>query len=319
MSTANQKSKIAQAKKLRKEAESIYESKNDRDSYSRVVRKANESIALNPNDLDAFNIRGLAYSQLSQHQAAIESFTEAMKLCFIRKFYDPTIFYNRGTSYLDLKHHNIDARRDLLCAIIFTASEDDIRGKAFEYLKKCGKLKINKIKNELFTLQEYFSPYIEILLPLKITQNTLQYFNFLAKFNKKPVQTIKPRVPRLVPSQLGVAETKQIATQTETKTDTATLCRIAKQSGSPIYTVSKLQLTDKYYADFYFTFASLLADHPRNQIANYLAAIRLYLVIGEIQNANECAKCVAPLLEKHNATQKNQAIICDCIPSVKSL
>jgi tetratricopeptide (TPR) repeat protein len=92
----------------------------------KAIEYLNNAIKLNPSYADAYNDRGIAYTQLGQYQRAIEEYNEAIRL----KPDNVDTYNNRGASYLKQGNKNLGCR-DLQKACV---------------LKKCELLETTKSK-----------------------------------------------------------------------------------------------------------------------------------------------------------------------------
>jgi len=68
---------------------------------TKAIEYLNNGIKLQPDSVDAYNNRGLAYGKLGQYQRAIEDFNKAIRL----KPDYPDAYCNRGFSYVKLKQN----------------------------------------------------------------------------------------------------------------------------------------------------------------------------------------------------------------------
>ena len=74
--------------------------------FEGAIKELTETIKLNPNDYDAYNMRAIAYSELKRMDKAIEDFTKCIEIKPI-----PEAYYNRGAAYFakgDYKSANED-------------------------------------------------------------------------------------------------------------------------------------------------------------------------------------------------------------------
>ena len=66
--------------------------------YEDAIKALTEAIRLNPEDPDLYNIRGLSYAALGQHDQAIQDYDEAIRL----DPKDADFYSNRGLAYAAL-------------------------------------------------------------------------------------------------------------------------------------------------------------------------------------------------------------------------
>jgi tetratricopeptide (TPR) repeat protein len=86
--------------------------------YQRAIEEYNEAIRLKPDNVDTYNNRGIVYFNLGQYQRTIKDSNEAIRL----KPDNANAYNNRGASYLKQGNKNLGCR-DLQKACVLKKCE----------------------------------------------------------------------------------------------------------------------------------------------------------------------------------------------------